>query len=166
VQYAHARICSILRKAQDQTTCSTAVDEAHPSGCCHPDEADLSGCHPALDAGSSHADAANGADETHISAGTIIPDLSLLTNDAELDLAREMARLEEVVEGCANDLAPFRLTHYASELATAFHHFYTECQVIGPDPALTAARLYLCEATRSVLALTLELLGVSAPERM
>jgi arginyl-tRNA synthetase len=71
-----------------------------------------------------------------------------------------------VVEGCARDLAPFRLTHYAEELAQGFHHFYTACVVISDNRELSLARLYLSEATRSVLALTLHLLGVSAPERM
>jgi arginyl-tRNA synthetase len=86
--------------------------------------------------------------------------------DPEFDLARELARLSEVVEAAARDLAPFRLTHYAQELATAFHAFYTHCPVLSAEPELAAARLYLAEATRKVLALTLSLLGVSAPERM
>jgi arginyl-tRNA synthetase len=90
----------------------------------------------------------------------------LLTDPAELELARVFSRLTEVIEGAARDLAPFRLTHYAEELATSFHSFYTRCQVLGDDKELTRARLYLADAARNVLALVLTLLGVTAPERM
>jgi arginyl-tRNA synthetase len=121
VQYAHARICSMLRKAE-----------------------------------------AEGIDLKQLSTA----DLSLLTEDAELELAREFSKLAEVIEGAARDLAPFRLTHYGEELATCFHSFYTRCKVISDDTQLTCARLYLVDAARSVLALVLSLLGVSAPERM
>ena len=120
VQYAHARICSLLRKAGYQ-----------PSD-------------PRLD-------------DT---------DLSLLTSPAELDLARLFSQLPEVIESAARDLAVFRLARYAEELATGFHSFYTRCQVIGDDQKLSQARLYLADTSRSVLALVLSLLGVSAPERM
>jgi arginyl-tRNA synthetase len=90
----------------------------------------------------------------------------VLVDPAELDLARVFSQLSEVIDGAARDLAPVRLTHYAEELATSFHSFYTKCQVIGEDEALAKARLYLVDATRSVLALVLGLLGVSAPEKM
>jgi arginyl-tRNA synthetase len=93
-------------------------------------------------------------------------DLSLLVDPAELTLARTFSQLVEVIEGAARDLAPFRLTRFAEELATDFHSFYTRCQVLGDDEALTRARLYLADATRSVLALVLALLGVTAPEQM
>ncbi len=121
VQYAHARICSILRKATAENI-------------------DLS---------------------TLVNA-----DLSLLNDESELELARTFSKLSEVVESAARDYAPFRLTHYAEQLATNFHSFYTRCKVISEDKGLTQARLYLADATRSVLALVLSLLGVSAPEQM
>jgi arginyl-tRNA synthetase len=124
VQYAHARICSLLRKAK--------TAHSDPVPVCSFDDANL----------------------------------SLLTEPAELELARVFSQLSEVVENAARDLAPVRLTHYAEELATSFHSFYTKCHVIGEDDELTKARLYLADATRSVLALVLKLLGVSAPERM
>jgi arginyl-tRNA synthetase len=98
--------------------------------------------------------------------GLAVADLSLLIDPAELELARIFSQLNEVIEGAARDLAPFRLTRYAEELATGFHSFYTRCQVLGDDQELTRARLYLADATRSVLALVLSLLGVTAPEKM
>ena len=72
---------------------------------------------------------------------------------------------------CARDRAPFRLTHYAEELAAEFHSFYQRCQVLPSEgrplsPELSRARLAACDAVRSVLALTLSLIGVSAPTAM
>jgi arginyl-tRNA synthetase len=52
------------------------------------------------------------------------------------------------------------------EVATAFHRFYDTCRVLTDDPALRLGRLALADATRVVLANTLGLLGVSAPDRM
>ena len=59
-----------------------------------------------------------------------------------------------------------RVGVYIEQLAATFHHFYTECQVLGEDEALSDARLYLADATRSVIACALGILGVSAPQRM
>ena len=66
----------------------------------------------------------------------------------------------------ARDRAPFRLTHYAQDLASLFHQFYTNCHVLTDDADVQTARLALCDATRIVLALSLNLLGVSAPVKM
>jgi arginyl-tRNA synthetase len=96
-------------------------------------------------------------------------DVSLLTHPAEQALIRQMLRLPEVVEQAATQLAPHHLTFYALELATIFHPFYEQCRVVSSDPtdaALSQARLKLVRATRQVLARTLGLLGVNAPERM
>ena len=79
---------------------------------------------------------------------------------------RKMDDFGDLVALAARDRAAFRLTHYAQELASAFHQFYTNCHVLTEDAALTQARLALADATRIVLALTLSLLGVSAPEKM
>ena len=132
VQYAHARICSILRKAAEQAGIADTSD---------------------LDA---TAHALIGDD----------PNLALLTDPAELALARHLAHFGETVAGCAKDLAPFRLTHYATGTAAAFHGFYTNCHVLTDDAELTRARLAACDAARRVLAQTLSLLGVSAPVSM
>ena len=72
----------------------------------------------------------------------------------------------DLVAGAARDRAPFRLTHYAQDLASLFHSFYTNCRVIDSDSGLTKARLALVDAARINLAQTLGLLGVSAPEAM
>ncbi len=79
---------------------------------------------------------------------------------------RKLSEFSEIVEGAATDLAPYRLTRFAEELAAVFHQFYTVCRVMTEDPALTTARLYAVDSTRSVLETVLALLGVSAPERM
>ena len=132
VQYAHARICSILRKA----------------------------------AGIDGADSAPAADEL---AARVIPDgvdLSVLTHESELALMRKMDDFAELVELAARDRAPFRLSHYAQELAGLFHQFYTNCHIMGEPDAVRDARLALADSARIVLALALSLLGVSAPERM
>ena len=102
-------------------------------------------------------------------AARVVPanvDLSVLTDESELALMRKMDDFSELVALAARDRAPFRLTHYAQELAAAFHQFYTNCHVLGVDQPVQEARLALCDATRTVLALALSLLGVSAPQQM
>ena len=118
VQYGHARIASIFRKAEQE--------------------------------GASMA------------GGNV----SLLTHPSELALIRQMLRLPEIVALAAETLGPHPLTHYAQELATAFHAFYRDCRVVGDDPTLTAARLKLVRAAQLTLANTLRLMGMSAPEQM
>ena len=96
-------------------------------------------------------------------------DLSLLTDDAELDLIRKIVQLPELVELMANSLAVHHLPHFAQELATAFHWFYQQCRVISTvegEEELTRARLRLCQAARVALAKCLDLMGVTAPDKM
>lgn len=138
VQYAHARICSILRKGAGVT-----AEEAEKLG----------------------------MDEVARRAVGEEYDLSLLTDPTEATLARKLSEFPALVEGCARDRAPFRLTHYAEELAGDFHSFYTVCQVLPSkgrpvDEGLSKARLAAVDATRRALALTLELCGVHAPQSM
>lgn len=133
VQYAHARICSILRKAGEARGMN--VESA-------------------------------GVEEIVAELGLDDIDLSPLAHESELALMRKMADFSELVAGAARDRAPFRLTHYAQELAGLFHSFYGNCHVLGEEESVERARLALVDSTRIVLALSLDLLGVSAPERM
>jgi arginyl-tRNA synthetase len=99
-------------------------------------------------------------------------DLSLLVEPWELDVARQLAFWPEVVEDAARMLEPHRIAYYVQDLATAVHRFYhagnekSEHRVVVDDPALTRARLELCRAARHTLKTALDLMGVSAPDRM
>ena len=125
VQYAYARICSILRKAFGEGTADELAERL-------PLDIDLSG----------------------------------LTDPSELALVRKIAEFPEVVELAARDLAPFKLTYYAEELAAVFHQFYAQCRVIADDGTINEARLALVDATRRTLRVAFDLLGIAAPERM
>jgi arginyl-tRNA synthetase len=70
------------------------------------------------------------------------------------------------VRAVAQARAPHRLARYAQDIAADFHQFYMACTVLGDDEELSAARLGLVHATKIVLAQTLAILGVSAPEQM
>ena len=93
-------------------------------------------------------------------------DLSLLSSEAEVDLLRALADVPSQIDVAAAQRAPHRLTHASHDLAARFHRFYTECRVVSDDEALTQARLWLCAATKQVIANLLGILGVSAPESM
>jgi arginyl-tRNA synthetase len=94
-------------------------------------------------------------------------DVSLLRHPAELTLIRKMLQLPELLDLVARTLEPHHLPYYAMDLATTFNSdFYRDVRVISEDQALTRARLKLVAAARLVLARTLHLMGVSAPDRM
>lgn len=121
VQYGHARIASILRKASERGVSLRPVAET---------------------------------------------DLSLLSTEPELDLLRALVDVPAEIRRAAELRAPHRLTHAAQDLAARFHRFYTDCPVLSDDDPMTQARLWLCTATKQVIAVVLGLLGVSAPESM
>jgi arginyl-tRNA synthetase len=93
-------------------------------------------------------------------------DVSLLTTEPELSLIRKMLLLPEIIEMVAVTYEPHHLTYYAQSLATVFHGFYTQCRVVSDNQALTKARLKLVLAAKLALAKTLNLMGMTAPERM
>jgi arginyl-tRNA synthetase len=92
--------------------------------------------------------------------------LQLLCEDREQALLRALARYPEVVEVAALHAEPHQLTHYLRQLANDFHTYYNAHQFLVDDAALRDARLKLILAVRQVLRNGLNLLGVSAPERM
>ena len=92
--------------------------------------------------------------------------LNRLIDPSEIALARRLAEFPGVVRGVATALAPSRLARYAQSVASDFTQFYVACKVLGDDAELSAARLGLCLATKTVLASALGLLGVSAPAAM
>jgi arginyl-tRNA synthetase len=98
------------------------------------------------------------------------PDLGLLTHEREVDLLGALGEFPRIVASAGELRAPHRVARYLEDLAGVYHRFYDACRVLprGDEEAtpLTDARLWLCEATRVVLANGLELLGVTAPERM
>jgi len=120
-QYAHARICSILRNAESIGITVPDIDDV---------------------------------------------DLYHLNKDEEFSLMEKLASYPEEIGQAALRLEPYRLTHYALDLATLFHSFYTVCRVIGEEEGVMKARLVLIDSTRKVLANALAVLGVSAPEKM
>jgi arginyl-tRNA synthetase len=133
VQYAHARICSILRQA--------AEAGAIPAG---------------LDFGS-----------TLVSQlGLSERDLGALSEEVELDLVKMLANFPNEVALTAERLEPHRIARYAMDLASIFHSFYNACRVISADEQLTKLRLALVDAVRVVIANSLAILGVDAPQRM
>jgi len=120
VQYAHARISSILRKA-----------------------------------------AAEGIAPAASVAG------SLAADEVARGLARDLLDLPDVVLDAAATRETQGITTYATALATRFHAYYRDRRVVdADDPATSAARLALVDATRATLAGALGLLGISAPESM
>jgi len=92
--------------------------------------------------------------------------LKLLKEPSELNLIKQLIKLPEVVEDTERDYQVQRLPQYATDLATAFHHFYRDCRVISEDKKLSEARLSLILAAKIVLKNTLDLMGISAPEKM
>ena len=101
--------------------------------------------------------------------GHAIPDTvdaSLLTDETERELIKQLAALPEEIRLAARDLDPSRVNKYVSELAARFHRFYTVCRIKDAEPGLLEARLYLADCVRRVIAISLSIIGVHAPEKM
>ena len=124
MQYAHARICGVLRNAADLGI-KFGTDQVHPE---------------------------------------------LLVHERERELIGQLGQFPEVVATSAELREPHRVARYVEELAGVYHRFYADCRVLPlGDEAPTdlhSARATLCQATAQVIANGLELLGVSAPEKM
>ncbi len=107
------------------------------------------------------------AAEAGLDVENAAPDLSLLGHPSELSLIRQLLLLPEIVLEAALTYEVQRLPYYTLELARAFNAFYRDCLVIDPtNLPLSLARLKLTEATRIVLARSLTLMGMNAPDRM
>jgi arginyl-tRNA synthetase len=92
--------------------------------------------------------------------------LASLAHPAELALMRRLTEFPSVLGGVVERLAPHRLARYARDVASEFHQFYTECKILADERETRLARLALALAAKSVLARTLKLAGVSAPDSM
>lgn len=121
VQYAHARICSIMRELKERGGKSL---------------------------------------------GTNAPELSALDGDETRKLVDCLAVFPGEMHNASKELAPHAITTYAYNLAGYFHSFYNTSRILGEPAEIEEARLMIAEAVRIVLKRCLELLGVSAPERM
>lgn len=95
---------------------------------------------------------------------------SLLVDERENDLLGMLAQYPRIVAGAAELREPHRIARYLEDLAGVYHRFYDACRVLPRSDEnlqpIHIARLWLCAATRQTLANGLDLLGVSAPERM
>ena len=94
------------------------------------------------------------------------PDLSLLTDETEINLIKKLLSYKDEIASDAKNKAPHRLAGYVYNLASLFHSFYNKCRILGVDNKLAQARLALALAVKYVLAHALSILGVSAPEKM
>lgn len=121
VQYAHARICSMLKLLSEE--------------------------------GISVADSKKA-------------DLSVLDKKEEKELIKKLAEYPEEIRLSAQSLEPSRLTRYVQDVAALFHSFYNACRVKGEEENVMKARIILVDCTRVVISNVLNLLSISAPERM
>ena len=121
VQYAHARICTLLKNLEGE-------------GYTVPESAAV--------------------------------DFSVLTDETEIALIKQLAQYCEAVRLAAQNYDPSHINRYLIELAAAFHKFYNACRIKGEAEAVLYARLKLADTVRSVLRNGMELIGSSAPEKM
>jgi arginyl-tRNA synthetase len=98
--------------------------------------------------------------------GLFDTDLKFLSTHEEIRIIRKLLMYPMIFEGAVNAYEPHRITFYLQELSGMFHPYYNKYRVVTEDIKLTLARLALCEAIRVVLRDGLEILGVTAPEKM
>jgi arginyl-tRNA synthetase len=91
---------------------------------------------------------------------------SLLRDPSEIELMKLLATFPEEIWDIASAREPNRLITYLTNVASAFHSFYTRCRVLGEDKDLSSARLYLSRLCQIVLANGLKMAGISAPDSM
>ena len=122
VQYAHARICSLIARLAEE-------------------------------------------DGAKVPAAAAV-DAAVLTAPEELALVKSLAQYPEELHLAARNYDPSRVNRYLTALAGDFHRFYNACRLKGEEEAVLSARLKLADTVRAVLANGLNLLGVTAPEKM
>jgi arginyl-tRNA synthetase len=122
IQYAHARIYSILKKARSQKLFLSDFDPIS---------------------------------------------LKKLNKRDEIDIIKKIMILPELLINIAETREPHRLATYVHQLAGMFHKYYAKYKILGlKDKNLTLARLYLISTVKNVIALVLDLMGISAPKQM
>ena len=121
VQYAHARICSLVGRLAEEGSCVPAA--------------------AAVDA-------------------------AVFATAEEKALIKNLAQLPEEIHLAVRDYDPSRINRYLLSLAGDFHRFYNACYIRGEAPEVLSARLKLADTVRLVIANCLNLIGVSAPEKM
>ena len=119
LQYAHARICNIIKHGED------------------------------LDV-----------------LNTLDYDSTLLKNPSEIHLLKKLEKFPWIIENALHSLEPQTISSYLYDTANFFHKFYSDCRVLTDDISLSAARIALVKGTKVVLGNGLDLLGITAPERM
>jgi arginyl-tRNA synthetase len=90
----------------------------------------------------------------------------VLTNPAEINLAKRLCQFAEIVPQVLNDFRPNILANYLFEVANSFHTFYEACPVLKSDEPARGSRLALCDLAAQVLYRGLDLLGIKVPEKM
>jgi len=121
VQYAHARICSMLKRLEEEDAKLQSVDSVN---------------------------------------------LNKLVAKEEIELMKKLADYPEEIRIAAQTLEPSRLTRYVLDVAGLFHSFYNACRVKGEEESIMNARIVLVDSTRIVIKNVLDLLSISAPEKM
>ena len=140
LQYAHARIQSIMRKVRATYN--------------FPNQ------------GTGFSDSRATSSFTKPDDSSLVPNFQLLVHPAETTLIKRILEFPDVVALSATQKEPHKLITFLNDLATAFHKFYHDCRILGEEESLAYARTELLTVTATVLANGLGILGISAPDRM